>query len=58
MDGKGTATDNTFIERLWRSLQYEKIDIHRPTEGVYLYQKINIICIITITKEDILVFMI
>lgn len=25
MDGKGRATDNAFIERLWRSLKYEDI---------------------------------
>jgi len=25
MDGKGRATDNAFIERLWRSVKYEKI---------------------------------
>ncbi len=25
MDGKGRCTDNIFIERLWRSLKYEKI---------------------------------
>jgi putative transposase len=25
MDGKGRATDNIFIERLWRSLKYEEI---------------------------------
>jgi putative transposase len=25
MDGKGRYMDNTFIERLWRSVKYEKI---------------------------------
>jgi len=25
MDGKGRATDNVFIERLWRTLKYEDI---------------------------------
>ena len=25
MDGKGRCMDNTFIERLWRSVKYEKI---------------------------------
>jgi len=25
MDGRGRVTDNIFIERLWRSLKYEKI---------------------------------
>ena len=25
MDGKGSYTDNLFIERLWRSLKYEEV---------------------------------
>jgi putative transposase len=25
MDGKGRCMDNIFIERLWRSVKYEKI---------------------------------
>ena len=25
MDGRGRAIDNVFIERLWRSLKYERI---------------------------------
>ena len=28
MDGKGRATDNIFIERLWRSLKYEEVYLH------------------------------
>lgn len=35
MDGKGRATDNAFIERLWRSVKYEKIYLNptpRPLE--------------------------
>jgi putative transposase len=28
MDGKGRATDNIFIERLWRSLKYEDVFLH------------------------------
>lgn len=35
MDGKGRATDNAFIERLWRSVKYEKLYLHptpRPLE--------------------------
>jgi putative transposase len=28
MDGKGRATDNIFIERLWRSVKYEEIYLH------------------------------
>ena len=33
MDGKGRATDNAFIERLWRSVKYEKIYLYKPQEG-------------------------
>ena len=28
MDGKGRWMDNVFIERLWRSIKYEKIRLH------------------------------
>jgi putative transposase len=40
MDGKGRATDNAFIERLWRSVKYEKIYLSPPKDGVDLYMKI------------------
>ena len=39
MDGKGRAIDNAFIERLWRSVKYEKIYLNPPTDGVNLYDK-------------------
>ncbi|MFT5777717.1 MAG: putative transposase [Crocinitomicaceae bacterium] len=42
MDGKGRATDNVFIERLWRSVKYEKIYIHPPKDGVDLYYYNNV----------------
>ena len=38
MDGKGRAIDNTFIERLWRSVKYEKIYLNPPADGLDLYQ--------------------
>ena len=38
MDGKGRATDNAFIERLWRTVKYEKVYLEPPTDGVHLYQ--------------------
>ena len=38
MDGKGRATDNIFIERLWRSLKYEYVYLNPPTDGHDLYQ--------------------
>ena len=37
MDGKGRATDNAFIERLWRSVKYEKIHLYKPQSATELY---------------------
>ncbi len=37
MDGKGRATDNAFIERLWRSVKYEKIHLYKPQNGAELF---------------------
>ncbi len=37
MDGKGRATDNAFIERLWRSVKYEKLYLNPPKDGTDLY---------------------
>lgn len=37
MDGKGRAIDNAFIERLWRSVKYEKLYLNPPTDGTELY---------------------
>lgn len=37
MDGKGRAIDNAFIERLWRSVKYEKIYLNPPGDGTDLY---------------------
>ena len=41
MDGKGRATDNAFIERLWRNIKYEKIYLNPPKNGLDLYLKVN-----------------
>lgn len=41
MDGKGRATDNAFIERLWRNVKYEKIYLNPPKDGLDLYLKVN-----------------
>ena len=38
MDGKGRATDNIFIERLWRSLKYEYVYLHPADDGLQLFQ--------------------
>ena len=37
MDGKGRAIDNAFIERLWRSVKYEKLYLYPPKDGMDLY---------------------
>ena len=29
MDGKGRCLDNVFVERLWRTVQYEWVYLHR-----------------------------
>ena len=36
MDGRGRATDNAFIERVWRSLKYEKIYLNAYENGLSL----------------------
>ena len=33
MDGKGRCLDNIFIERLWRSLKYERVYLHAWETG-------------------------
>lgn len=38
MDGKGRATDNIFIERLWRTVKYDDIYLHAYENGIELYQ--------------------
>lgn len=41
MDGKGRATDNAFIERLWRSVKYEKVYLNPPQDGIHLNKMMN-----------------
>jgi len=41
MDGKGRATDNAFIERLWRSIKYEKIYLNPVSDGLLLYKMVQ-----------------
>ena len=36
MDGRGRATDNAFIERLWRTVKYEYIYLHDHVDGLTL----------------------
>ena len=38
MDGKGRATDNIFIERLWRTVKRDYVYICPPSNGSELYQ--------------------
>ncbi len=38
MDGKGRATDNIFVERLWRSVKYEYLYLQRPESCQELYR--------------------
>jgi len=33
MDGRGRYLDNIFIERLWRSLKYEAVNLHEMSNG-------------------------
>jgi putative transposase len=34
MDCKGRATDNAFIERLWRNVKYEENYLNPPYDGL------------------------
>lgn len=38
MDGKGRATDNIFIERLWRSVKYDYVYLNPANDGIELYR--------------------
>jgi putative transposase len=33
MDGRGRALDNVFVERLWRTVKYEEVYLHRYATG-------------------------
>jgi putative transposase len=41
MDGKGRATDNAFIERLWRSVKYEQLYLNEYQTGKELYDMLE-----------------
>ena len=41
MDGKGRATDNAFIETLWKTIKYEKIYLNPPEDGFQLYRMVD-----------------
>ncbi len=38
MDGRGRATDNIFIERLWRTVKQDYVYIRLPIDGTDLYK--------------------
>lgn len=40
-DGRGRATDNAFIERLWRSVKWECVYLNPATYGAHLYQQLR-----------------
>jgi putative transposase len=41
MDGKGRATDNIYIERLWRTVKWDYVYICPATNGTELYQGLS-----------------
>ena len=41
MDGKGRAIDNAFVERLWRSVKYEKLYLSPAKDGLQLYDQLQ-----------------
>jgi putative transposase len=41
MDGKGRAIDNVFIERLWRSVKYECLYLHRFDDSSQVWAALN-----------------
>ena len=41
MDGKGRATDNIFIERLWRSVKYEEVYLNEYSSVKELKQRLG-----------------
>ena len=41
MDGRGRATDNVFIERLWRTVKYEEVYLKEYASGVETYSSLK-----------------
>ena len=41
MDGRGRATDNIFIERLWRTVKQDYVYICPTVDGTDLYKGLN-----------------
>ena len=40
-NSKLNGIDNAFIERLWRSVKYEKLYLNPPTDGINLYEMVD-----------------
>jgi len=40
-DGRGRATDNAFVERLWRSVKWECVYLNPADDGLHLYQQLQ-----------------
>lgn len=40
-DGRGRATDNAFVERLWRSVKWECVYLNPAEDGRHLYQQLH-----------------
>ena len=40
-DRRGRATDNAFVERLWRSVKWECVYLHPAEDGQHLYQQLQ-----------------
>jgi len=40
-DGRGRATDNAFIERLWRTLKWEHIYLNPADDGQHLFHQLD-----------------
>jgi len=40
-DGRGRATDNAFIEHLWRSVKWECVYLNPATDGQHLHQQLQ-----------------
>ena len=40
-DEKGRATDNAFIERLWRSVKYECLYLHPADDGQRVFAQLE-----------------
>jgi putative transposase len=44
MDGRGRALDNIFVERLWRSVTYEEIDLRDYADGAEAWNGLQRYC--------------